>query len=997
MPIIPRAVSAAPQNTPDTPQTPARVGAITGVAAQAKAPNRVNLVWGNAEAKVLVVCDALVESNRKAMEAWNAGLPATAEAMHLMRETARAAGIDLTDVAFVRLAPPIGDIALTSAARKWAHVEAHVEALREIITARQPRLVVTTGELASRALLGRSVQITKSRGAIEQAKGVTVGGAPVPVMPMFAPGFVLRNPEHRPVFEADWRTIAKLRANDFQSSGMVKQVTNYRWVPDLHELIENRPTVMAADTETTGLRWYSDEVFGFLAQLCVKPGESYLLPIHERYWEKVFPGLPFSQMEEGIRQLADLMEDRSIKKLGHNLKYDHHILSKVNVRRGDGSCSRLQPRGWYMDTEIMSFQADENMIQRNLDECTRVWVPEMAGYADAFNQTTNKDRMIEVPPEDILDETGKITTHGMRSYAGGDPDAVFRLAQRLRDILRRDPKQWKLLHKVQMPSLMMFAQVTEPAGVTIDQERLTALGEEVDTYTRDLYRSLIRRVPAPVRRKHMAAATAAGKVGTKKQQEALSKALSFTRDEFTRDVLFSKDGFGLKPSVFTPSTARLPAHQRVASVSTKDHLPYFVTDAKAGNFVLDLTDFMKAKKMSSTYVGKQEHGTGFWQYLSDQSKIHPSFTLTGTNTGRTASREPNGQNFPKRGRWAKPYQRIMRPGPRKVFGASDMSQIELRLVAWMANEANMIDIYRANGDIHAATAAVSLGLSAEEFATWKTDAVFLRDVLDLPGAKQLFDQTSPEKRAALTLKSLHALQRFRAKAVSFGFVYGAMAETFRTYAKTNYGVDFTSEEAVTIRNRYFDRYRLEPWHAVMREIVHRDCMVRGLLGAARHLPSIKSDNRSTVSETERQAINAPIQRVGSDLCLIGAYRFQAHVHPDIARVVLTVHDQVVLEIEEGYEEAVLPVLCWFMQNPPLEEWFGITAPLPFGSDAEISPASLGEMAEREDINSVMPTWYQHSDEDAILKAFVEGDPQWVLTPSMSPEDALASVHVRLTA
>lgn len=961
--------------------------------------NDVNIVVGNREAPIMVICDATMQGDRKGMESYRAGLPASEDAIRLMRDAMAANGIDPRSVCFVRLCPPMSDADRNSDKRKWAHIEPHVEGLLQLIDKARPRLVVTTGELASRAVLGHSVKITKARGQIEQAKGV-----PVQVMPMLSPGFVLRVPEHMPVFNADWRTVAMMVNNDFSTDGMVKVKTDYRYVSNLDELTgKNRPRVMAIDTETTGLDWYLPEVFPFLAQITVKEGQSLLLPIHERYWEKVFPDRPISEMHAAIRQLADLVEDKEVKMMGHNTKYDHHLLSKVDVTREDGTVSRLVPRGWYLDTQIMAFQVDENMIELNLDECTRVFVPEMAGYADAFNQSIDKSRMIEVPPEDVIDPlTGKVLQHGMRHYAGGDTDACFRLARVLKQRLQRDPKQWKVMMKVQMAAEAMFRQVTEPAGVLIDKDRLREFGCEIEDYTRDMYRALIRQVPRKVRQKHMNLALGKGNPGTKAQQQALEKALSFTRDDFTRDVLFSKDGFNLTPTVFTKSTMKLNGSEKIPSVSTKDHLPYFITDDKlprftvgedTGSFVYHYTEFSKAKKLSSTYIGTEQENSGFWKYLSPQSTIHPSFTLTGTNTGRTASRNPNGQNFPKRGRYAKAYQSIFKPRPGKVFGASDLSQIELRLIAWVAEEATMLDVYRSGGDIHASTAAIALGLTAAEFAEWKTDAVFLKDVLDLPGAQALYDSTKAEKKATLTLKALHALQRFRAKAVNFGFCYGAMAETFRTYAKTQYGADFTSEEATVIRDRYFASYLLEPWHEAMRGIAHTHGMVRALHGAVRHLPSIHSSDRQIVSSTERQAINAPIQRMGSDLCLIGAARFQAHVHPDIARVVLTVHDQVVLEIEEGYEEAVLPILQWSMQNPPLQRWFGITPPLPLGSDAEVSASSLGQMEEREDIVAKMPDWWNEDDADEILKRFIDGDPQYIFTPSMTREEAFAAIHV----
>ena len=135
----------------------------------------------------------------------------------------------------------------------------------------------------------------------------------------------------------------------------------------------------------------------------------------------------------------------------------------------------------------------------------------------------------------------------------------------------------------------------------------------------------------------------------------------------------------------------------------------------AGEFVTDLIGYQKATKMSSTYVGKQDDLSGFWKYLDPYSRIYPSYMLHRTVTGRTASADPNGHNFPNRGTWAEQYQKIFIPTPGFKLVSCDLSQIELRLVAWMAAEAVMMQIYADNGDIHAATAAMAMGITLEEF------------------------------------------------------------------------------------------------------------------------------------------------------------------------------------------------------------------------------------------------------------------------------------------
>lgn len=207
---------------------------------------------------------------------------------------------------------------------------------------------------------------------------------------------------------------------------------------------------------------------------------------------------------------------------------------------------------------------------------------------------------------------------------------------------------------------------------------------------------------------------------------------------FVRDILFTKEGFNLKPTVFTDSTKKLEADKQIPSVSTKQHLPYFDHNP----FVQKFIPWKKMDKLKSTYIGHEyqpiilppdeevqraiaEHrpipkpipeqpATGFWQYLY-RGKIHPSFLLHRTVTLRSSSESPNGQNFPKRGPLAKEYRRIFVPADGYEFLELDLSQAELRLVAWMANDPYMINLYRQGVDIHAATAAMVMGLSIEEF------------------------------------------------------------------------------------------------------------------------------------------------------------------------------------------------------------------------------------------------------------------------------------------
>lgn len=826
---------------------------------------------------ILVVCDAPTPD----AERW--GYPMHPDNMRMFGQIAEKYGVSPNDVTFIGLCPPVPVEDAKSAARKWKHVEKYTEGVLEYVRQQKPKIVVTMGELASRTLFDRAVKITKVRGVIVQPHP----DRPV-VMPMLSPGFVSRLPEHLPTFEGDISTLGKLKTAKYNPADLMAIETDYQWCYDLQFMIDNPPSALAVDTEGTGLRWHQEGVNTITVQLSPKPGVSYIIPVMQAYvdkWRSYFPA--DIDVPKLRRQVKVILENAAIQKLLHNAKFDYMMLAKEGIRMANVK----------HDTQLMAFGVDENMMSKSLDDCTRVFVPAMSGYADDFNTHVDKNDMMSVPPEDVLDAEGNIVTYGMRRYAGGDTDATFRLARALYPILRADRRQWNIYERIHMGAIMAFANRVERYGMVIDKEALAALSERVDQWLAAEYRALIRMVPAAIRRKH------------------LEKGLQFSRDAFVRDILFSDEGFKLKPQVFTSSTEDLTDEtKKVPSVSSKLHFPYFVTRKDtAGTFVTRLIEYQKTSKMKSTYLGKEEENTGFWKYLSPDGRIFPSFSLHSTNTGRTASRDPNGQNYPKRGEWAKPFLKIFRPNPGYRYVAADLSQIELRIAAWEAGEPRMLDIYRNDGDIHMMTAAATMRLTPQEF-------------MQLDAATRKF-------------------KRFGAKGTNFGFIYGMSANGFRGYAKTQYGLDYTEKEAYEMRELFFDTYaKLPDWHAKRKAEANRDSQVVALHGAIRHLPSIRSNDQGVKAMAERQAVNAPVQRFGSDLGVIALTRLSWQADPEIIRPVGFVHDQVITEAKIGYEMEAVNALVWCMENPPLEEWFGIRAPLPIRAEPDIG-VSLGETIE----------------------------------------------------
>lgn len=830
---------------------------------------------GNPDADILIVCDPPTH------QAYKSALPMSVAGLKKFAEHAFAAGFTSTDFYFVGLCAPIPEEDKDSDSRKWKRVEPHLDSLHRIIQQRNPKLVVPFGKEATRAVVGKSLAITKARGKAIHVRDRLV-------LPFLSPNMVLYVPDHEPTFSADCETLARIREDNYEVSEQVDQNVNYQWREDISDILAAKPPIIGLDTETTGLRHHDPDVRVLTVQIATEVGHAVVVPVCKEYWP-AWEGRERSHSRV-VAQLKALLEDPSVKKVGHNLKFDIHMLRKLGI----------ELQGWEDDTQVKAFAVDENMMEKSLDECVRRWVPEMAGYADSFNETVDKSRMQDVPHDLML------------PYAAGDPDASLRLNRNLDRILSRDMEQERCYRLVQMPALRSFARNIERHGMLIDQQRLREFGVEVSTHLVDAYDSLIRRVPAAVRRLHA----------------EQGKELVFSRPDFVRDTLFTPEGLGLEPMVFTKGTRRLSPDQQIASTSAKDHLPWFADPATPnGQFVLDLIDYQKTRTLNNNFIGNQNEGNGLWQYIAPDGRIYPSYMLHRAVTGRTASADPNGQNFPKRGRWAKAYQSIFIPTPGFKMVNCDLSQIELRIAAWMAGDENMLDIYRRDGDIHAATGQYVAGLSDSQ---WEALA---------PAERKGFRQ--------------------RAKAVNFGFLYGMFAKKFRAFAKTDYGVDYTERESEEARARFFSLYRqLEPWHEAMRRTVRAEGQVRALHGAVRHLPSINSNDKMIQMSAERQAINSPVQRFASDMGIMAMSRFSAQADPDLFRIVGFVHDALVMEVRDGYEAEGIQALLYAMESNPLQEAFGLVPPLPIKADAEIG-LNNGSMLELADLPPVdeRPDWF----------------------------------------
>lgn len=279
-----------------------------------------------------------------------------------------------------------------------------------------------------------------------------------------------------------------------------------------------------------------------------------------------------------------------------------------------------------------------------------------------------------------------------------------------------------------------------------------------------------------------------------------------------------------------------------------------------------ILDYRTLTKLKSTYAD------GLLKEISADGRIHTNFQMTVTATGRLSSTEPNLQNIPVRRELGAQIRRMFVASPGKVLVDADYSQIELRLLAHIANDETMIAAFRSGEDIHAVTASQVFGVPLAEVTP---------------------------------------LQRSHAKAVNFGIVYGISAFSLAQ------DIGVFQSEAKAYMDSYFAKYH--GVRAYMTRVVEQakaDGYVTTLFGRRRDLPELKSSNFNLRSFGERVALNMPIQGTAADIIKAAMVRVDARMRAEHlqARLLLQVHDELIVECPAEEAETVKAILVDEMEH-----------------------------------------------------------------------------------
>ncbi len=259
-----------------------------------------------------------------------------------------------------------------------------------------------------------------------------------------------------------------------------------------------------------------------------------------------------------------------------------------------------------------------------------------------------------------------------------------------------------------------------------------------------------------------------------------------------------------------------------------------------------LIEYRTLSKFQSTYVD------GLLSEVDSAGKVHTSFFETGTKTGRLSSREPNLQNIPIRTELGTALRRAFLPSsPGWVFLSADYSQMDLRILAHLSQDSALMKSFRKGMDIHLSTAQELFGVKTEE--------------------------VTPEIRR-------------RAKSVNFGLVYGI----------SDFGLaqqlGVSRAEAKNYLERYFSAHPgVKEYMRKTVETAREKGYVTTILGRRRSIPGIRSENPSVRKSAERAALNTPVQGSTADFITLAMVRLHQTLPRDTARLLLQVHDELLLE------------------------------------------------------------------------------------------------------
>ncbi|NFV82045.1 DNA polymerase I [Magnetospirillum aberrantis] len=556
-----------------------------------------------------------------------------------------------------------------------------------------------------------------------------------------------------------------------------------------------RAGIVAIDTETTGLDALRAELVG--VSLSTAPGRACYIPVKHSPAEAQGslllsdPGAPESPKilprDVVLEKLRPLCADPSVLKVGHNIKYDLHILNRAGLE--------VAPID---DTMLLSYVLDGASHGHGMDELAQRHLGHSTiKFADVCGSGKAQITFDRVPLDKAL------------AYAAEDADITLRLHALLKGRLLAE--HMVTVYETLERPLATIVAAMEREGIKVDSPALLALSEEFGARMAELEKDI-----------HALAGHEFNVASPAQLGKVLFEEMALPGGKKTKTGQWATGADALEELALQGHA--LPAR---------------------------LLDWRQLAKLKSTYADALVA-----QINPDTRRVHTSYSLAVTTTGRLSSSDPNLQNIPIRTEEGRKIRAAFVPEPGNVLLSADYSQIELRLVAHVAGIEGLKQAFRDGADIHAITASQVFGVPIE---------------------------------------GMDPSLRRRAKAINFGVIYGISAFGLAQQLGISNG------EAKTFIDAYFARFpEIRDYMERAKQEARDNGFVTTLFGRKVYVPDINAKGPLRAFG-ERAAINGPIQGGAADIIKRAMIRLPGEIAAagSKARMLLQVHDELVFEVPEA--------------------------------------------------------------------------------------------------
>ncbi len=457
--------------------------------------------------------------------------------------------------------------------------------------------------------------------------------------------------------------------------------------------------------------------------------------------------------------------------------------------------------------------------------------PDMRHNLDTLSESYLNYSPISI--ESLIGKKGKnqismrdVSIEKITDYASEDADITLQLKSIFDKEIEVNNLS-KIFYDIEIPMINVLSEM-ETEGIKIDTSYLEKLDKEFEEDLEKLKKEIFKKS---------------------------GEEFNLNSPKQLGEILFDKLKLVSKPK--KTKTGQYSTSEEVLSSLANDH-----------KIIEDILEWRSLDKLQNTYVKSLPN-----EVSSLTNRVHSSFNQTVTTTGRLSSNNPNLQNIPIRTANGQKIRRAFIPrGSDYILMAADYSQIELRVIASMSNEKNMIDAFVNNQDIHTMTASKIYNVDPE---------------------------------------NVTREQRGNAKTVNFGIIYGVSAFGLSQQTDLN-----RSESKVMIDNYFLNYPGLKKYMSDQIDFARNNGYVETIMGRRRYLQNINSQNNMLRSSSERNAINAPIQGSAADIIKIAMININSELKKQSlkSKMLLQVHDELVFDVHKSEKDQIKDIVKTTMES-----------------------------------------------------------------------------------